>query len=234
MWAFSVNEYQRGSTSYYDTAPTRSFKAFDVDDFIGSLFRPEDAFVHAASLNQTEVVQRWITKNHDVNALDKEGHMALGIAAQNQCMDVLHLLVDHGASVDQPQADGKAALHLACMWGRYEAATLLLHNGANTSNRDKDGQTPLHGACRNGHDHIVQLLLASSIDPFVADECGATPFDLARDWQRVEMLKTLDQYHHAIFKPLMQSAVRSALNPRSHSKSQLPSSMQRLVCSFLC
>lgn len=50
---------------------------------------------------------------------------------------------------------------------------------------------PLHSACRNGHDAIVRLLLRCGVDPFVADEYGLTPFDLARDWQRIDILDML-------------------------------------------
>lgn len=54
------------------------------------------------------------------------------------------------------------------------------------------GQVPLHSACRNGHGQLVRLLLDASVDPFIADECGATPLDLARAWQRVDIVTMLE------------------------------------------
>lgn len=53
------------------------------------------------------------------------------------------------------------------------------------------GQGPLHAACRNGHGEIVRALLSAGVDPFLADEYGSTPFDLARDWQRLDIQEML-------------------------------------------
>jgi hypothetical protein len=39
----------------------------------------------------------------------------------------------------------------------------------------------------------VRLLVEEcGVDPFVADEYGLTPFDLARDWQRRDILELLE------------------------------------------
>jgi ankyrin repeat protein len=46
-----------------------------------------------------------ISKQHDIDALDKEGHSALCMAAQNRCMDVLRLLLESGVNIDKQQAD---------------------------------------------------------------------------------------------------------------------------------
>jgi hypothetical protein len=90
----------------------------------------------------------------------------------------------------------------------------------------------LHGACKNGHDRIVELLLNTpDMDPFVADELGVTPFDLARDWQRLDILRILNEYHVTRFTAAMQCRVRFVFK---HTPSSLPLAMQKLIASFLC
>jgi hypothetical protein len=99
-----------------------------VDFLAEARYEPTDAFVYAASLNQVEVVRRWwvsrtellhlpvwsdisclplarIGKKLNVNGLDKDGSHALFMAAQNESLEVLELLLKSGASVDQQQGD---------------------------------------------------------------------------------------------------------------------------------
>ncbi|GLD94476.1 hypothetical protein PINS_up003087 [Pythium insidiosum] len=226
MWAFAETPYRE-----YET-PTRGVaKSFHVEDFLASLFRPQDAFVHAASLNQLDVVQRWISRHHDVNERDQEGRLALCAASQNQCLDVLRLLLDSDAHVNLPERDGKTALHIACTWGRLDAASLLLEHGADSTLRDLEGQLPLHAACRNGHDRIVELLLRRHPDVFVADDCGTTPIELARDWQRREIMALLHEYVDTELRPSMSTHVRFVVKYRC---ADLPQSIQAEICSFLC
>ncbi|KAJ0393449.1 hypothetical protein P43SY_000757 [Pythium insidiosum] len=205
--------------------------SFLVEDFLASLFRPQDAFVHAASLNQLDVVQRWISRRHDVNERDQEGRLALCAASQNRCLDVLSLLLASDAHVNLPERDGKTALHIACMWGRLDAATILLQHGADPTRKDLEGQLPLHAACRNGHDSVVELLLRCRPDVFVADDCGSTPMELARDWQRREIMVMLQEYVDTELRPSMRARVRFVVKYRCV---ELPQSIQAEICSFLC
>ncbi|KAJ8569322.1 hypothetical protein ON010_g5938 [Phytophthora cinnamomi] len=184
------------------------YQSFHVDFLAEAIYEPRDAFV--------------ITKKLDINELDKEGSHALYMAAQNESLEVLELLLTSGANVNQEQRDVRmwilplfaASVAESCTWGRIEAARLLLANQANVGSRDNDvrlakslgsvlvvhelqfaiasqGQVPLHCACRNGHEELVRLLLDSGVDLFVADDIGATPIDVARDWQRLDIVDML-------------------------------------------
>ncbi|ETN19374.1 hypothetical protein PPTG_04710 [Phytophthora nicotianae INRA-310] len=233
-------------------------KSFHVDFLAEAIYKPRDAFVYAASLNQVEVVRRWITKKLNINELDKEGSHALYMAAQNESLEVLELLLESGANVDQQQRDvrsshcayvnvssnllrddslfdrqGKTALHSACTWGRFEAARLLLAHQASLSLRDDDGQTSLHCACRNGHVGLVQLLLNSRVDPFVADDFGATPIDVARDWQRLDILDMLAAYRATEFLEANQQRVK-LLTERLSNQVELPQGVRDIIIDFLC
>ncbi|ETO67408.1 hypothetical protein F444_15664 [Phytophthora nicotianae P1976] len=216
-------------------------KSFHVDFLAEAIYKPRDAFVYAASLNQVEVVRRWITKKLNINELDKEGSHALYMAAQNESLEVLELLLESGGQRGSATTrhdslfdrQGKTALHSACTWGRFEAARLLLAHQASLSLRDDDGQTPLHCACRNGHVGLVQLLLNSRVDPFVADDFGATPIDVARDWQRLDILDMLAAYRATEFLEANQQRVK-LLTEGLSNQVELPQGVRDIIIDFLC
>ncbi|KAE9140874.1 hypothetical protein PF010_g40 [Phytophthora fragariae] len=208
-------------------------QSFHFDFLAEAIYEPRDAFVYAASLNQVEVVRRWIVKKLNINELDKDGNHALYMAAQNESLEVLQLLLTSGANVGQQQGDGKTALHAACTWGRIDAARMLLANQANVGSRDNDGQVPLHCACRNGHEELVRLLLDSGVDLFVADDIGATPIDVARDWQRLDILDTLAAYRANEFREANRERVELAVNGLSNQV-ELPQGVRDIIADYLC
>ncbi|KAI9994870.1 hypothetical protein PInf_011708 [Phytophthora infestans] len=136
---------------------TPRVKSFHVDFLAEAIYEPRDAFVYAASLNQVEVVRRWIGKRLNINELDKDGSHALFSAAQNESLAVLELLLTNGANVNQQQANGKTALTQlvrganmklhGCYWRIKKAPAHAIATAK-----------PLHCACRNGHVDLVQLL----------------------------------------------------------------------------
>ncbi|KAG6618567.1 uncharacterized protein IUM83_01405 [Phytophthora cinnamomi] len=195
------------------------YQSFHVDFLAEAIYEPRDAFV--------------ITKKLDINELDKEGSHALYMAAQNESLEVLELLLTSGANVNQEQRDGKTALHAACTWGRIEAARLLLANQANVGSRDNDGQVPLHCACRNGHEELVRLLLDSGVDLFVADDIGATPIDVARDWQRLDIVDMLAAYRATEFLQANRERVELAVDGLSNQV-ELPRALKTLIANYLC
>ncbi|KAF0686508.1 Aste57867_21695 [Aphanomyces stellatus] len=205
-----------------------------------------DAFVHAASLNQTTVVQRWqallqrhnvqwwrlyrIDKGHAVDHEDSDGQRALCLAAQNQCMDTMALLVQHGADVRLPQRGGRTALHEACTWGKPLAVALLIAHGANVNTRDCSGQVPLHCACQNGDPALVRLLLDAVADPYIADEHRRIPQNIAHDWKRLDALQELHEYSAKAFRKFMGRQFALAMRGVTRD---IPAAVQRAIFEFL-
>ncbi|EQC41976.1 hypothetical protein SDRG_00825 [Saprolegnia diclina VS20] len=176
------------------------------------LMTTHDAFVHAASLNQTTVLARWIEKGLAVDADDSEGQKALCMAARHQSLDAMQLLLAHGASVHATQSSGgQTALHCACTWGRQLAVELLLTHGARVDSCDASKQTPLHCASRNGHVDVVLCLLRAGADPHVADELGHTPLQVATDWKRLDVLEALTHYVSTTYRTAMARKLELAM-----------------------
>jgi len=74
-------------------------------------------------------------------------------------------LLEQGADVNAPQADGMTALHWAVYHDDLPAATLLVKAGANAKAANRYAVTPLSLACANGNTEIVELLLKAGADP---------------------------------------------------------------------
>jgi len=101
-------------------------------------------------------------------------------AALKDHVDVIELLLAHGADVNSLNAQGATALHDAALAGQRAAAEALLAHGATINARDSEsGATPLHRAASWGRRDVVELLLSHGADPRIRDKGGRTPLDLA-------------------------------------------------------
>ena len=73
----------------------------------------------------------------------------LAAAALMGHMEIVALLLEHGADVNARSKDGGTALHAAAFLGRVETVKLLLDKGADTTLRHKMGSTAIDGAKLN-------------------------------------------------------------------------------------
>ncbi|KAJ7718964.1 ankyrin repeat-containing domain protein [Mycena maculata] len=77
-------------------------------------------------------------------------------------LQMVQLLLDHGADVNILGQYGMSALMAASYQGHEVVVQLLLDNGANMN--EASGETPLRSASQNGHETLVQLLLDHGAD----------------------------------------------------------------------
>jgi len=84
-------------------------------------------------------------------------------------LEVVKLLLEHGADPNVKNRDGKTPLHNAASEGHLEVVKLLLERGADPNVKDDDGNTPLHNAAWRGHLEVVKLLLEHGADPNVQE-----------------------------------------------------------------
>lgn len=77
--------------------------------------------------NDTEYVRSWLEQDgNDPNTRDYTGRTPLQLAAANSSLEIVQLLIDHGARLVARLVDGKTALHLAAMRGSVEIVSALL------------------------------------------------------------------------------------------------------------
>ena len=90
--------------------------------------------------------------------LDDDDNSLLLLASNSSNVDVLRLLLCHGACIDHQNSDGYTALHVAAMNGCVEATRLLLQYGADPLREDNDGLTPVDWTEEEGHWECHKLL----------------------------------------------------------------------------
>jgi ankyrin repeat protein len=119
-----------------------------------------------------------------------EGLTPLHDAAWYGHLEVVKLLVEHGASINQRDALGRTPLLLATKMAAYGVVMLLTQHGANASLADSQGDSPLKVACQLGQSDLINLLVDSVVD-IVAEEISC---DLmltaakAENWSTMQLL----------------------------------------------
>jgi ankyrin repeat protein len=76
-------------------------------------------------------------------------------------IEIARLLLEHGAAVNEAQAEGLTPLHVAAQNGDLAMVELLLAYGADPLARDSEGQTPIELAKAAGHHPVVVRLSAA-------------------------------------------------------------------------
>ncbi len=83
-------------------------------------------------------------------------HVVAATRSDNQ-LTILRLLLDHGAHIDAPDAQGETALHHASRQGQLDAVRFLLERGTNPKLTNREGESPL-AVTSSRHSEIRQIL----------------------------------------------------------------------------
>jgi uncharacterized protein len=119
----------------------------------------------------------------DVNAQDEEGRTALIQATIYNNVEVVQILMEHGANVNTRDFfSGNAALHFAAKNYSLELLQLLLKNKAEIDIKDINGNTPLFQAVfyASGKGAVIQQLLLHGADRHLKNNLGVSPLELAK------------------------------------------------------
>eukprot|EP00210_Caulerpa_lentillifera_P006927 g6623.t1 len=107
---------------------------------------------HIAVLDSPEIIVKLICNGADVNAQNWNGETAVYLAAKNNSVDSLEVLLHYGADPDivtereDGSISGASALHEAVNQNNVEAVKLLLNFGADIAAIRSDGLTPIEVA----------------------------------------------------------------------------------------
>tara|TARA_B110001452_G_scaffold13405_1_gene11082 strand:- start:736 stop:3210 length:2475 start_codon:yes stop_codon:yes gene_type:complete len=107
---------------------------------------------------------------HDLTIDKRHGRHPLHIACSEGDTEVMRILLDASASVDQQGQDGYRPLQIAAQCGRTSAVRELIAVGADVNATNDDGYAALFMACENDHFESASALLAAGAD---ADPCGS-------------------------------------------------------------
>ncbi|KAM6488289.1 ankyrin repeat-containing domain protein [Trichoderma sp. SZMC 28011] len=117
-------------------------------------------FERAVAKGLIDVVEHYLQKGTDVNALDQNGYTPLISASESRQFEVAKLLIEHGARIDAQDGEGATPLLKAVASGFVELVQVLIDKGADIEGRGKSSsKTPLLAAASTGHADVVRLLI---------------------------------------------------------------------------
>jgi ankyrin repeat protein len=151
----------------------------------------EQDLVTACRTGDISTVQRLLDQGVDVN-VNVKGWAPVTVASFNNHLEIVKLLLDRNAIVDNPNASNRStALQWASNFGHTDVVKLLLDRDANVDFMDYDGDTALINASRAGRIECVQLLLNKGARVDFKNDNLKTALDLAQAEGHTEIVKLL-------------------------------------------
>src|SRR6476620_4679866 len=133
--------------------------------------------VRAGDVASTRTI---LASGFNPNTRDNMGATALHDAVWTGHVDLVRLLLDHGADPNIPHAEGLSTpLHYAAIKGNAPIASMLIQHGADVKVADRAGSTALHLAAARGYVDVVRLLIERKAPLDRKDRSGSTPLDAA-------------------------------------------------------
>ena len=110
------------------------------------------------------------------------GVSAIGVAAFDENLEMVKLLIDNGADVSSEADNGKTVLLEAILSEKsYDIVKLLIEKGADVNRSNDDKQTPLMKAAQYNLPAVVKLLLDSGASKKGTDFYGKTAMKYAEE-----------------------------------------------------
>jgi ankyrin repeat protein len=130
----------------------------------------------AAMLKRADAVGRLLELGESPDRSGYFGLTPLMRAAAHGDMEIMDLLLAHGASVQAVyKLDDFTPLLFAARFGRFGAVKRLLEAGADVNRAASSGRTPLFLAAEGGHADVVRYLLERGVKVDQALKTGETP-----------------------------------------------------------
>ncbi len=133
----------------------------------------------------------------NLNTKNSNHQTALHIAVEASSVEMVEMLLTHGASVSEHGPEGRTPLHAISALnpgnrGLVQIAELLLNHGADTDAKDTAGQSPLHFCAMTGSEQIASMLLEHGADINLRDEqAGNTPLCTAILYSKLNVVRLL-------------------------------------------
>ncbi|XP_061579044.1 ankyrin repeat domain-containing protein 50 [Cololabis saira] len=126
---------------------------------------------------------------------DSDGRTALHVACWQGCVEIVDLLLKHGANPNARDSQGRPPLHSVAWTGHTKVGHHLLQaSGVNINLACHQGATALSIAAQEGHVNIVKILLESGANPNHTDKYGRGPVKVAGKNGHFHIVGLLESY----------------------------------------
>eukprot|EP01043_Picozoa_sp_COSAG02_P040328 COSAG02_NODE_3254_length_7085_cov_102.140281_7_plen_859_part_00 len=149
----------------------------------------QSAVLIAARMGHAAIVSQLVDSDAELNA--DFGEMPLHVAAENNHVDVVRLLLQGGADVDKADSYGNTALMNAAVAGYAEVVTELLSQGAVADLEGSGGQTALMKAAKVNTGECVTALVNGKASLDTGDDNGNTALMLAASKGHTQLVQKL-------------------------------------------
>ena len=166
-----------------------------------SKLEPATSLHSACFRGQLDTAEAFLAQGLDAINKIANTMSPLGIAVQNNHLDIAQLLVSNNADPNQAKTDtGSSPLFIASENGHLDIAQLLVSNNADPNQQNNNRQAPLNIAASAGHLDMVKLLVDQNADLNSKSNWG-TPLREAIDDKQPEVAQYLRSkggpYHFA-------------------------------------
>lgn len=144
---------------------------------------------------------------HPVNVRDHAGWLPLHEAANHGFTDIVELLLDNGATINDKGGTGCEGK----IFGTIHKSIKLLDSSNKMSVRCFIlGFTPLHDACGNGVLNVVELLLNRGANATLKNDKGDTALQTLAKWRKDRILDVQEQSFYEIIYERMYKQLEKA------------------------
>ena len=143
----------------------------------------EELFTAIAKKDKN-TVEKYLNEGFDVNQIDEFGDTPLLYAANStDRVEMVRLLIEHGADLNVKTKPGYTACHLAVLSNNFETLKLLIDHGADRDIVDPYGNSLLsnavgHYSDKNGDEIVRYLLLDLNMNPSQKNNHDKSALDL--------------------------------------------------------
>lgn len=161
-----------------------------ADINITDVMENETPLFSSIRFNNPIVAKILIKAGADVNIKTIDGDTAIRCAIQQNMIDVVDLLIQHGAEYE---TGFSRPLSCATLHGHIEIVKLLIKAGADINATDHDGWAPIHYASTMGQLDMLKYLLSIGVDINAKRESNEqnTPLHFAAAFGSRDMIKFL-------------------------------------------
>lgn len=156
--------------------------------FLANPAYSQDVFEAARTGNVKRLKELIALKKDTISALNDRGFDPLMIACYRGQTTCAKFLLQNGADVNRPSAEG-SALQAACYQNNTELAVLLIKKGADLNVQGPDGNTALMYAVLNQNEKLVKTLVKAGSDLTKRNTDNQTAYSLATTQPNTEIQK---------------------------------------------